>query len=174
MLAATLAMPILDAALHAPEGRSRSRDAYQLLAGDGLAFGLQASVVTILKSTVRRPRPYDHRCDGTGELENCSSRSRYRSFISGHSASAFTAASLVCAHQRLRGRTAIGTVECVASLVMATLIGGLRIVAEKHYFADVVGGALVGLLSGFLVPLFVYPRRLAPPVRATRPGPSAF
>ena len=175
LLVATLAMPVLDAAFHSREGGSRSRDAYRLLAGDGLAFGLQAALVTISKSAIRRARPYNHRCDGTVDLEDCGSRSRYRGFVSGHSASAFTAASLVCAHQRLRGRSALGTVECVASLVLASLVGGLRIAAEKHYFADVVGGAIVGFLSGFVVPLVIYPREL-PPAQppAERIGPRAY
>ena len=45
-------------------------------------------------------------------------------------------------------------------LLAASITGALRIVGEQHYFSDVLAGAVSGFLSGFMVPVFVYPRAL--------------
>jgi membrane-associated phospholipid phosphatase len=172
-LYAMFAAPVLDATLWR-NGPSPSRDTYRLLTADALAFSMETLVVVATKVAFRRARPYDRGCRGDPDYSGgCESDSRYRGFISGHTTAAFTGASLVCAHQRLRGQSPLGRVECVASLLLASLTGAMRIVAEKHYFADVATGALVGFLSGFLVPLYVYPRELPrpePPPRVTRTG----
>ena len=48
-----------------------------------------------------------------------------------------------------RGGSAI---TCGASLAVATAAGTLRIVADRHNLTDVIGGALVGLGAGYLLP----------------------
>lgn len=157
------AAPVLDAVLWR-DGQSPSRDAYRLLATDALAFSVQTLVVVATKVGFRRARPYDEGCRADPDYApECDSDSRYRGFISGHTSASFTGASLVCAHQRLRGLSALGRVECVASLVLASLTGALRIVSERHYLSDVIAGAAVGFLSGFVFPVFVYPRSLPRP-----------
>ena len=157
------AAPVLDAALWR-DGPSPSRDTYRLLAADALAFSVETLVVVATKLGFRRARPYDRGCRAEEDYtDECDSDSRYRSFISGHTAAAFTGASLVCAHQRLRGLSPLGRVECVASLLLASLTAAMRVAAAKHYFADVATSAVVGFLSGFVLPIFVYPRALPRP-----------
>ena len=164
LLYAMAMAPVLDATLWNQQGTRRSRVSYRLLTADSLGFALQSLLVAGTKNIVRRARPYDEGCREDDTYDGgCGSSSRYRSFVSGHASAAFTGASLVCAHQRLRGHSAIGRVECVASLVVASLVGALRMASEKHYFADIVAGAALGFVAGFIVPVFVYPRRLSPP-----------
>lgn len=166
-LYAMFAAPVLDAVLWR-EGASPSRDSYRLLAADAFAFSIETLAVVATKIAFRRARPYDRGCRGDpGYDPGCESESRYRAFVSGHTTAAFTGASLVCAHQRLRGLSPLGRVECVASLLIASLTGAMRMVGEKHYFADVAAGAVLGFLAGFVVPIYVYPRSL--PQRAPAP-----
>lgn len=162
-LYALFAAPVLDATLWR-EGESPSRDAYRLLTADTLAFSVQTLAVVATKVGFRRARPFNRGCREDPEFaEDCETEDSYRSFISGHTAAAFTGASLVCAHQRLRGLSPLGRVECVGALLLASVTGALRIASAKHYFADVATSAVIGFLSGFVVPLYVYPRELPRP-----------
>lgn len=167
------AAPVVDAGAWTQAGSRRSRVTYRLLTADALAFSVNLLLSVATKDLVRRARPYDPGCVEDETYDGgCDSSSRYRGFVSGHTSTAFTGAALVCAHQRLRGQSAIGRVECIASLAIASVVGALRMVAEKHYFADVVGGAAVGFLAGFIIPVYVYPRRL-PPLQTDPRGPTA-
>lgn len=86
------------------------------------------------------------------------------SFFSGHSSAAFTAASF---HhrmlQRFQGKS-FRAGEVWGVYLAATLVGVMRISADKHYFTDVLTGAAVGtLLARWVVDLSDYevvdPRR---------------
>jgi len=52
---------------------------------------------------------------------------------------------------------------------LAAFVGYLRIAADKHYFTDVLVGALVGTVSGIVVP-----RLLHPSAETTRAAATAF
>ncbi len=124
-----------------------------------LSFATATFLMTGTKYLVRRERPLGRRCDEDVEDDDCESGSRYRSFFSGHAATAFTAASLTCTyHQRLPlyGTRAGDIAACVTAMTFATATSLLRIVAEKHHFSDVVVGAIVGFLSGFILPTSLY------------------
>ena len=163
-LLATAAAPLVDAISWNQAGTSRSRVTYRLLTVDSLGFALQGLLSVSLKHALRRPRPYVASCEADPAHDpGCDSSSRFQSFTSGHAAAAFTGAALVCAHQRLRGRTLLGHIECATALAFASFTGALRIVAERHYVSDVIGGALIGLISGYLLPLLLYPRQLPAP-----------
>jgi membrane-associated phospholipid phosphatase len=115
-----------------------------------------------------RERPYGEGC-GTqipGNIIDCQSSSRYRSFFSGHSTLAFTSASLICAHHIALHlfESAADTVTCVSGYVAAATIGTLRIVGDEHYASDVLMGAVVGTAVGLGVPLLHHYRRAAPSV----------
>lgn len=164
-LFSSAAAPVADAILWSQAGTRRSRVTYRLLTMDSLAFAFQGLLTVGTKHVVRRPRPYDVPCTDDPEYDpSCDSSSRFQSFISGHTSAAFTGAALVCAHQRLRGRTPLGHIECIATLATASFAGALRIVSERHYVSDVIGGAIIGFISGYLLPLLLYPRALPPPI----------
>ena len=124
-----------------------------------LAFAATTLLMTGAKFTFRRERPNVRRCEPESEDGECLGGRRYRSFFSGHSALAFTAASLTCTyHTRmpLYGPRAADIAGCATALGLATATALLRIVAEKHHFSDIFVGALVGFLTGFILPSALY------------------
>jgi hypothetical protein len=92
-----------------------------------LANGLAQGLTFTLKYTVAYPRP-----DGNGQ----------ESFPSGHTSSAFTGATLLA--KEYGGRSGWYT---VAGYAAATTVGGFRIIKNRHWLADVLFGAGVGIAS---------------------------
>jgi len=86
-----------------------------------------AQLTTLTKNTVRRTRP-----DGSDSL----------SFPSGHAAGSFTGASYF--HHRY------GIKWGLPMYGVATAISIQRINGDKHYWTDVIAGAALGYLSGYL------------------------
>lgn len=75
-----------------------------------------------------------------------------QSFISGHAASVFFGAGATCAHHTalpMYGHPVADIGVCVLALAAASTNGGLRMVADAHWFTDVLAGMLAGLGSGF-------------------------
>jgi membrane-associated phospholipid phosphatase len=143
--------------------------ALQMLAVDLESFAL-AGAVAMTAEKLGRVRPmaaecekdpsYDARCGDAGNLN--------ASFMSGHTALAFTGAGLIClhhAHIPLYGGGAPDTVACVAGMTLATTAGMLRVLSDSHYATDVVLGAGMGLTAGYLVPwLLHHSGAAAPPI----------
>jgi hypothetical protein len=96
-----------------------------------IANAIMGTVVQSLKYTVNEPRP-----DG----------SNTQSFPSGHTALAFTNAALL-----FREYKDASVWYASSGFVFATATGLLRMANNKHYTADVLAGAGIGLASGFLV-----------------------
>lgn len=106
-----------------------------------LALILVGLTVSPLKVVVGRPRPYaEVKEPATGQLER-SSRHR-QSFPSGDTATAFAVAVAIlpALSQPLR---------CLFFAACAA-IGGLRVTAMAHYPSDVLAGAAMGMLAGWL------------------------
>ena len=139
-----------------------SRDvAGQMFWINALSYVLTTTSLTATKNLVARERPYHDECLEDVEYDhNCLEPDRYRSFFSGHAAYAFTGASLMCIHHAnipLYGHAIADAAACVTSLAFAATVATMRIVADKHYFTDVLVGTVVGVLSGLVVPaLFHY------------------
>ncbi len=118
---------------------------------DALVY-LQTQMVTLavtqlVKLGLRRPRPYTYREDFDPTLARVED---YVSFFSGHTSISFAAAvsfSMTFARRNPRHRGwAWG-----GSLGLATTVGILRIAAGKHFVTDVLAGAAVGTLLGWLI-----------------------
>jgi len=159
LVAALVAWPLVDTGI-AWVGYGEPEVAAQMLAMNAQAFALTFLVTELTKRGFRRERPFGNGCDSGAESpEDCSSSNRYESFISGHTSTAFTGAGLVCAHHGrvplYGGRAADGT-ACGAAIAMATTVGALRIAADRHYLSDVLAGATLGLLSGYLLPSWLH------------------
>lgn len=92
-----------------------------------LAYGISSGVVLGLKHTTNELRP-----DG----------SNYLSCPSGHTANAFTGASLL--DREFRG---VSSWIPVGGYTLATSTGILRLTNDKHWLSDVLVGAGIGLLS---------------------------
>lgn len=158
LLRATIAMPLIDAGV-AWAVHGRPGVAAEMLAMSAQSFALTFLVTEVTKRLVARERPYGDQC-GVGETSgSCGPGGRYKSFISGHTSTAFTGAGLVCAHHEnlpLYGGGPADAAACVTAVGAATAVGMLRIAADRHYFSDVIMGAALGLLSGYALPNWLH------------------
>jgi membrane-associated phospholipid phosphatase len=126
---------------------------------------IAVSINQLVKYSVGRERPYYHYGQDTTATD------RDVSFFSGHttlmfslSVSAGTIASM--RHYRL------APLVWSLGLALSLTTGYLRIAADRHYFTDVLTGAAVGSLVGFLDPFVAHRRwgRFSPSLRAVTGG----
>lgn len=112
-----------------------SRSSWErMLLSDGLATGIMLSTVYVVKYGLGRLRP-----DG----------SSYNSFPSGHTAMAFTSATML--HKEYGH---LSPWVSIASYSVATVTGISRVFNNRHWLSDIVVGAGVGILSaelGYLI-----------------------
>lgn len=106
----------------------------------------------LVKNSVCRLRPCYDEYMVTNGLHVLEGRGSFYGFFSGHAANAFgfAAASSVCMEmgdgRRLRSYTWM-------IFLWATLIGLSRIFSGKHYFGDVLVGAVAGFVIGYSIAL---------------------
>jgi membrane-associated phospholipid phosphatase len=134
---------------------------------NALSFSATMFVNQLTKRLTRRARPGALPCtapsepEGTAEDPRCEDPDQNRSFFSGHTAFSFTSASLLCVHHGnlpVYGGGSPDALACASALGLAATVGLLRVVSDRHYLSDVLVGALVGFLSGFVLPSLVYYR----------------
>ncbi len=107
---------------------------------------LAVSISTSIKHLVERPRPATVAGLETDVDESMFSRSELQSFPSGHTTMAFAlASSLALLYPHARGYL----------FTLATLVGLQRIIKQAHYPTDVIAGAMIGVLSVYLVSLLL-------------------
>lgn len=125
-----------------------------LFAAQGLLF--TTFLRQLAKIWVGRERPFQEECAGDSLYDpGCNQPTSRTSFFSGHAATSFTGAGLICsAHETFS--LAGGMVPCYAALGLATAVSVTRLVADRHYFSDVLFGAAVGLASGYFLPQWIY------------------
>jgi membrane-associated phospholipid phosphatase len=104
-----------------------------------VAHGIAALLANVLKHLIGRPRPkFVH----SGEWEmSFSLVSGLDSFPSGHSTASFAIATV------LSKRFPIATPLCLG---IALFVGISRVLRGSHFPTDVMGGAIIGILSGFV------------------------
>ena len=138
-------------ALHLPLDRVAAKRT--LVYGESLAVNL--GLVQIVKYAVQRPRPFNHHADGrVRAFATRRGHDSHISFFSGHSSTAFTAAvagSYLYAMQAEseRARAAVWGVH----LALAAATANWRVRAGRHYYSDIMVGAIVGVGIGASVPL---------------------
>lgn len=130
------------------------------VAGQMAAISLQSTAITymtvnVLKHAVARRRPGFGDCyDDDSERERCEKRSKL-SFPSGHTATAWVSAGLMCVmHEKIdiyRDAT-WNRVPCIAGLSGATAMAYLRIASNNHFLTDTLAGALIGFSAGYILP----------------------
>jgi membrane-associated phospholipid phosphatase len=125
----------------------------------GQSLLLAQALTQVLKHVDDRPRPFtylpaaerptDSNYEVTGE-------DAFLSMPSGHSATAFAAASYA-ATDNLLSRPDAGSTEHVAVAAIGAMLAGftanLRIKADQHFPSDALVGGLIGTASGVSVPL---------------------
>ncbi len=90
---------------------------------------------------------------------HCADRQTTQSFFSNQATNAFTGAGLVCLHHTamsLWGDEAADASACVGGITVATIAGLLRVMSDFEYLTDVITGALVGMVSGWLLPYLLH------------------
>lgn len=117
------------------------------------ALTIDLALTQLVKHLVRRPRPYAY--NPNVALARKLDRDASLSFFSGHASLAFASATaLSYTFWQRHPSDALGRGLVLGlSLAAATGTGYLRVRAGKHFWSDVVVGALVGGAVGLLVPL---------------------
>ncbi len=138
-------------------------------AGAGVAFPVDGLVVTeasalavaatqVIKVAAGRTRPFAHARDLDEPVPKPLSPDEHLSFPSGHTSLAMSVATASGTVATMRGYPG-APIVWATGLPLALLTGYLRIGADKHYFTDVVAGALLGAAFGVLVPVAFHPPR---------------
>jgi membrane-associated phospholipid phosphatase len=133
------------------------------------AVSLAADLNQLLKFTVGRQRPFVHyNTDPTRAPDPDDNVS----FYSGHTSLAFSLAAAAGTVSTMRGYKSAPWVWGVG-MAAATSVAWLRIAGDKHYFTDVLTGAVIGTAVGILVPrLFHGPQDAGTPAGGAHVVPS--
>jgi membrane-associated phospholipid phosphatase len=122
---------------------------------DGLvvleAAALAADVNQAVKLVVGRERPFVHVLNQAEKSATAQPSDNNLSFFSGHTTFTFALASAAGTVASMRGYRWAPLVWSMG-LTLATATGYLRIAADRHYFSDVMTGAIVGAGVGIAVP----------------------
>ncbi len=165
LMYATAASPLFLVATE-PGGR----EPWTLLVMYGEAQLINNGLTYLLKTLVARPRPFVTSGDPRIPLELKLEKEALRSFPSGHTSNAFTAAVyLGSVFERLEPDSAARGWVWGGALTAASLTGILRYLAGRHYPTDILAGALLGVTVGYLVPQIHRRDSLTEP-SATPPG----
>jgi len=123
-----------------------------LIYGEAMAINL--AVFEGAKHLVQRPRPYLYsQSPSVAQYAADQGDDAYQSFYSAHAATAFCAATagayLVAAST---GNSRVRSLAWGSGFAVAAAAANLRVRAGKHFYSDVVIGALVGTIIGYAVP----------------------
>lgn len=115
-------------------------------------FAVTGALTNTVKFAVGRARPYSYGLDGSGR--DPTEPDARLSFFSGHASISFAMASAYgsifqARHPRSRWRAPVW----VASYGVATGTALLRVAAGKHFWSDILVGAMVGSAVGLLLPM---------------------
>ena len=139
--------------------------AIQMLLMNMQSLGLSGVATLAAEHAVARARPYTRDCRADGSIvdaqgrplpTSCGGSADYQSFYSGHTAATATMAGLTCAHHQhlpLYGGDALAEAAPCVLMITASLATGLtRIIADRHWATDVLTGAAIGAMSGYVLP----------------------
>jgi hypothetical protein len=134
------------------------------------AYVVSLVVWRVTALLARRQRPLDTACELGDTSPHCDSRYATQSFFSNHATNAFTGAALTCLHHSsmpVFGDVGWDATACVSSTLLATAVSLLRVMSDHEYLTDVLTGAAIGWVSGFILPwLLHYQGGARPELRA--------
>jgi hypothetical protein len=113
---------------------------------------LAADLNQAVKLAFGRERPFVHALPPDRKGDNHEPADNNLSFYSGHTTFAFALATATGTVATMRGYSQAPAIWAVG-MPIAALTGYLRIAADKHYFTDVLVGAVLGAAIGAGVPL---------------------
>jgi len=162
LLLAMIAWPLVDSLLVAGAIRGSSDVAWQVLSISTEVIAADFIASTLIKLLIDRERPHGEECtveDRVRRPGRCGRRGRTRSFYSGHASAAWSYAGTICmnhVHVPLYGELAADTLACGAAVMTASIIGVLRVLADRHWATDVLIGSVVGLATGLALPYLLH------------------
>jgi membrane-associated phospholipid phosphatase len=132
--------------------------AWQLALMDAQAFAFSGLVTASLYDVTGRARPSYADCKAGTSVDPLCNAGAYASFPSGHTSAAMTGAGLLCAHHGALPLYGGGwdVAACVEGLTVATTVGVLRMMADRHYASDVLTGGAIGFFSGYGLPMLLH------------------
>jgi membrane-associated phospholipid phosphatase len=140
-------------------------------------LAVDLALVQLAKYAVQRPRPYTYgRSAAARAYAKAEGDDAYRSFYSSHAAMGFGAAVagaylFGAGHADPHARAAVWGL----GLTSAAFTANLRVRAGKHFYSDVLVGAIVGSAIGYAVPaLHVSPRSPGAPAYSPNGGDLAL
>ncbi|WP_052299747.1 phosphatase PAP2 family protein [Treponema primitia] len=113
------------------------------------AFLLTYGTKDILKTAIARNRPYTY----FGGIPKGEEEDYYNSFPSGHTSFAFLGATFLSTtfyHEYPDSKWKVPVI--IGSYAAATGIASMRILSGNHFITDVIAGAVIGSLYGWLIP----------------------
>lgn len=113
----------------------------------GEALAVNGALVTTAKYTVQRPLPRTY----AGDPNLLNQPGGYRSFYSGHVSVVFAALSVTAMTLEVRHHQHVW--PWVLAVAVGTMVAAERVAAGRHFYTDVVVGAVAGTAVGTLVPL---------------------
>jgi membrane-associated phospholipid phosphatase len=158
---ALAAYPMLvDTALVTDLAHKKQDVALQMFAMNLESYAFSGALALSLER-IGRVRPLAVECANDPNYSTkCSSEAdRNASFLSGHTAIAFTSAGLMCAHHQhlpLYGGGAPDLLACLAGLAAASTSGVLRVSSDNHYASDVILGSMIGFFGGYALPSLLH------------------
>jgi membrane-associated phospholipid phosphatase len=116
-------------------------------------MAINTGLTYLLKNHFNRARPYVYNDDPRIGMDLKTSANARKSFPSGHTANAFAAmVFLGSVYEEMNpGGSSTGLVWG-ACLTSAAVTGALRVTSGRHFASDVVAGAVLGSLVGWVVP----------------------
>lgn len=129
---------------------------------DLLIVAEAVSISTVLNQMTKiffaRERPFVHALTPEERNKTMNPRDNNVSFYSGHTALSFSLAAAAGTVATMRGYRLMPLVWSTLMPLAATT-GYLRIAGDKHYFTDVLTGAVIGTACGVLIPLLFHNRQ---------------
>jgi membrane-associated phospholipid phosphatase len=155
-----LAYPVLDTTVLTVGGRASGDVALQMTLINLESFAF-TGVIALTAEKVGRARPMALECDkNPGYDGKCGDEAKLSSsFLSGHTTIAFAGAGLICVHHQhlpLYGGGLPDALVCATGLAAASTAGVFRVMSDNHYASDVLLGAGVGLLGGYVLPSLLH------------------
>jgi membrane-associated phospholipid phosphatase len=127
-----------------------------------------------VKFSVARERPFAAELPPAEKLTTSHPEDNNLSFFSGHTSYTFSLVAAGATIARLRGYRMWWLMLAVGTPIAVTT-GLLRMVADKHYFTDVLTGALLGSAIGIGVPLLFHrPVEAGPVALSLSAGPGGL
>jgi len=158
---ALAAYPMLvDTALVTDLAHGKQDVAMQMFAMNFESYAFSGALALSLER-IGRVRPLEAECrKDPNYSEKCSSEPELNSsYLSGHTAIAFTSAGLMCAHHQhlpLYGGGAPDLLACLTAVAAASTNGVLRVSSDNHYATDVLLGSMIGFFGGYGLPSLLH------------------